>query len=283
LTCCDEISEHESAFAEGPVPNNQGERVHEEDLQLVSRMLAGDKRACDAFFAAYAKPVAAFVSRRSQLPPASIEDVVQNCFFKAIRNLTSFRGEAALFTWLCGICRHELATLYRETARRPVHASLDSEGFVRDTVLEMHAPSATEPHHELDLAADRFDIVTTLNRLPDRYARALDWKYGDGFSVDEVAGMLGLSTMAAQSLLARARVAFKDRWQCRPAVFGDPKRVTAHHEISAHRGMSRGVRLAIPDRESLQGSTPARIHRGQTKDRFTAGVQDVLLVDAPRS
>jgi RNA polymerase sigma-70 factor, ECF subfamily len=197
------------------MPNNQGERVHEEDLQLVSRMLAGDKRACEAFFAAYAKPVAAFATRRSKLPPASIEDVVQNCLFKAIRNLASFRGEAALFTWLCGICRHELATLYRKTARHPVHASLDSDGFARDTVLEMPAPLATEPHYEFDVAADRFDIVTTLNRLPHRYARALEWTYADGSSVHEVAGRLGLSAIAAQSLLARARVAFKGRWQCR--------------------------------------------------------------------
>jgi RNA polymerase sigma-70 factor (ECF subfamily) len=48
--------------------------------------------------------------------------------------------------------------------------------------------------------------------LPARYARALEWKYGDGFSVDEIARMLGLTTIAAQSLLARARVAFKQSW-----------------------------------------------------------------------
>ena len=52
----------------------------------------------------------------------------------------------------------------------------------------------------------------TLNGLPERYARALEWKYGDGFSVQEIARMLGLTTIAAQSLLARAREAFKQGW-----------------------------------------------------------------------
>jgi DNA-directed RNA polymerase specialized sigma24 family protein len=40
----------------------------------------------------------------------------------------------------------------------------------------------------------------------------LEWKYGDGFSVAEIAGMLGLTPTAAQSLLARARKEFKDLW-----------------------------------------------------------------------
>jgi len=40
----------------------------------------------------------------------------------------------------------------------------------------------------------------------------LEWKYGDGFSVEEIAGMLGLTTIAAQSLLARARKEFKEHW-----------------------------------------------------------------------
>ena len=38
-------------------------------------------------------------------------------------------------------------------------------------------------------------------------------QYGDGFSVQEIAQMLGLTPIAAQSLLARARVAFKECWR----------------------------------------------------------------------
>jgi DNA-directed RNA polymerase specialized sigma24 family protein len=41
---------------------------------------------------------------------------------------------------------------------------------------------------------------------------ALEAKYGDGLSVEEIAAMLGVTTIAAQSLLARAREAFRDLW-----------------------------------------------------------------------
>jgi RNA polymerase sigma-70 factor (ECF subfamily) len=176
-------------------------------------MLAGNQRAFDAFFAAYAQRLAAFVSRRSNLPAAAVEDVVQNSLIKAIRNLSSFRGEAALFTWLCEICRHELVSLHRKATRQPSHDSLDAAPFIRDAVLELRAPSEFEPPNELALAEHRGAVAVTLNGLPERYARALEWKYGDGFSVQQIASMLGLSTIAAQSLLARAREAFKECWR----------------------------------------------------------------------
>jgi RNA polymerase sigma-70 factor (ECF subfamily) len=176
-------------------------------------MLAGEQRACDEFFAAYAPRLATFAARRANLPSASIEDVVQNSLLKALRNLRSFRAESALFTWMCQICRNELANLYQAAARRPACESLDSDASVRGEVLELHAPSEREPPNELGLEAHRRAIVTTLNRLPERYAYALERKYGDGFSVQQIAEMLGLTSVSAQSLLARARAAFKESWR----------------------------------------------------------------------
>ncbi|MEJ0036060.1 MAG: RNA polymerase sigma factor [Gammaproteobacteria bacterium] len=186
--------------------------MYQEDRQLVTRMLAGDARAFDAFFASYARRLAAFAARRTAFPAASIEDLVQTTLIKAIRNLHRFRGEAALFTWLCEICRNELINLRRKASRRPEHDDIDELAESDDTLLELRAAETTNPLCALEMAAHRGAIAETLNGLPERYARALEWKYGDGFSVDEIARMLGLTTIAAQSLLARARVAFKQSW-----------------------------------------------------------------------
>jgi RNA polymerase sigma-70 factor (ECF subfamily) len=175
-------------------------------------MLAGDERAFDAFFAAYARRLAAFAARRADLPPATVEDLVQNTLIKAIRNLASFRGEAALFTWLCEICRNEIVNVVRKSARQPEHDSLDEIANDGESPLELRAPACDEPLQVLELDSHRNAIAATMNGLPERYALALEWKYGDGFSVEEIARMLGLTTIAAQSLLARARQAFKTSW-----------------------------------------------------------------------
>jgi RNA polymerase sigma-70 factor (ECF subfamily) len=186
--------------------------VYEADQKLVKRMLAGEQRAFDSFFCTYAERLVAFAARRSTLPPAAIEDIVQNSLIKALRKLAHFRGESALFTWLCEICRHELASLYRKAARQPEHESVDVLSQAREAVLELRAPEEQDPEHELEAASQRVAVAATLNGLPERYARALEWKYGDGFSVDEIAQMMGLTSVAVQSLLARARLAFRESW-----------------------------------------------------------------------
>ena len=194
------------------MPIDRSRRGCEHEQDLVERMLAGEQRACNGFFAAYAPRLATFAMRRSRLPAASIEDVVQNSLVKALRNLHSFRAESALFTWLCQICRNELENQYQAAARQPACESLDSDPSIRGEVLELPAPAEGEPPNELGLEVHRRAIVTTLNRLPETYAYALEWKYSDGFSVQQIAQMLGLTSISAQSLLARARAAFKESW-----------------------------------------------------------------------
>ena len=192
--------------------------MYEADRVLVSRMRAGEQRAFDEFFNASASRLAAFVSRRSGLDPASVEDIVQNTLIKAVRNLASYRGEAALFTWVTEICRHELADARRKAARRPAHDSLDEPDVVAFPMPQLWVPEHREPAAEAEVHRRQEAVIRALNDLPERYARALEAKYGDGLSVKEVAALFGLTTVAAQSLLARARDAFRDRWNSESEV-----------------------------------------------------------------
>jgi RNA polymerase sigma-70 factor, ECF subfamily len=187
--------------------------VYEADRALVARMRAGDQRAFEEFVNASAPRLTAFATRRSSLDAASLEDVVQNTLIKAVRNLASYRSEAALFTWLTEICRHELVDMHRKAARRPTQVSLDETAATRLAVAALRAPEHQEPAATLEAAARAAAVMQVLASLPERYFRALEAKYGDGLSVDEIAKELGLTMIATQSLLARAREAFRERWR----------------------------------------------------------------------
>lgn len=187
--------------------------MYEADRQLVARMRAGEQRAFDEFFAVCASRLAAFAARRSGLDFASLEDIVQNTLIKALRNLDSYRGDAALLTWVTEICRHELADVHRKAARRPVHESLDSMESESAAVLQLRLPEPSEPPGELELNMRQAAILRVLDALPKQYAIALEAKYGDGLSVDDIAKLLDVTPIAAQSLLARAREAFRDAWR----------------------------------------------------------------------
>ena len=186
--------------------------MYEADLELVAKMLAGEQRAFDVFFDTSAQRLTAFAARRSGLDGASLEDVVQNALIKAVGNLAHYRGEAALFTWLSGICLHELADARRKATRRPAHVSLFESGAVQEAITHLRAPEHEEPVAQLDAEQQGAAVMRILEALPERYALVLEAKYGDGLAVADIARQLGVSMIAAQSLLARAREAFREKW-----------------------------------------------------------------------
>ena len=178
--------------------------VHTQDLDLARRVVGKDKKAAEYFFDTYFSRLYRFVALRVDRPDAC-EDVVQETMIKALRHLSTYRGEAALFTWLCQIGRNEVSNYFRRHGRKEeMLVSLDDNPDVRATL-----ESVSDPDSTIDTLATERIVQLTLDYLPDRYGQALEWKYLDGLSVDEIAGRMDLGVIAVQSLLARAREAFR--------------------------------------------------------------------------
>jgi RNA polymerase sigma-70 factor (ECF subfamily) len=189
-----------------------------DDRDLVAAMLAGDERAFTRFFETYFPRVYRFVLPRLGHNVDAAKDVVQSTLIKAMRALGDWRGEATLFTWLCQISRRQIADHVR-TQRR--HAGkvvlIDDSDEVRAALEAVEAPDADDPFRGADRAELRRLVHAVLDRLPQRYGEALEWKYVEGRSVAEIGDRLGIGHTAAQSLLARARIAFREGLE---AVFG---------------------------------------------------------------
>jgi RNA polymerase sigma-70 factor (ECF subfamily) len=188
------------------------------ERQWVERMLAGDERAFSAFFEDYYPRLYRFALPRVGRNAETAKDVVQATLIKAMRKLGDFRGEAALFTWVCQICRHQIADHVRAERRYSDKVILlEDSDDVRAALESIEAPASDDPLRRCDRAELRRLIHAVLDRLPGRYGDALEWRYIEGHSVEEIGQRLGIGHTAAQSLLARARVAFRDGLE---AVFG---------------------------------------------------------------
>jgi RNA polymerase sigma-70 factor (ECF subfamily) len=130
---------------------------------------------------------------------------------KAIRKLGSYRGEAALFTWLCTICRNEIADHRARVARDRKHLVLTEDApDIRAAVEAIAAPESDDPEINFRRLETTRLIQVALDQLPTHYGNALEWKYVYGYSVEEIAAKLGVGFEAAQSLLARAKRAFQE-------------------------------------------------------------------------
>ncbi|HET9692985.1 MAG TPA: sigma-70 family RNA polymerase sigma factor [Steroidobacteraceae bacterium] len=189
-----------------------------DDRDLVAAMLAGEERAFTVFFETYFPRVYRFALPRLNRNADATKDVVQGTLIKAMRAIGDWRGEAALFTWLCQICRRQIADHVRSQRRHSDKVVLiDDSDEVRAALESIEAPETDDPFRGADRAELRRLVHAVLDRLPHRYGEALEWKYVEGRSVEEIGQRLGIGQTAAQSLLARARIAFREGLE---AVFG---------------------------------------------------------------
>jgi RNA polymerase sigma-70 factor (ECF subfamily) len=180
------------------------------DRALVRRLLAGEERAFDEFFGAYFPNLYRFALVRMNDDGNAAEEVVQATLCEAVRRIETYRGEAALFTWLCTFCRHEISAYYRRARRAQPALSLPEDLPQVQAALESLAAAEEGPEQALRRSELARFVRTALDHLPPHYGDALEWKYIDGLSVTEIGDRLEIGTKAAESLLTRARIAFRD-------------------------------------------------------------------------
>ena len=182
-----------------------------DDRELVGRMLSGDQRAFNEFFEVYADRLYRFALARLNDDSAAAEDAVQQTLCRAVEKLEQFRGESALFTWLCRICRNAIADSFRaKGSPRGVVVPFDDNEEVRTALEAMSALSSVDPENAAMSGQIEKLVRAVLDYLPGRYGDVLEWKYMQGLSVNEIAKRLNVGSKAAESTLNRARIAFRD-------------------------------------------------------------------------
>jgi len=181
-----------------------------DDRNLVKGMLAGEEQAFEEFFEGHFARLYRFALPRVGQNADAAEEVVQAALCKAISALKSWRGEAALFTWICTFCRHEISGHYRRSGKAPQPMGLiEGAPDMGPGLVRLAERTARAPDDEAQRRDEARLVQETLDILPARYGNALEWKYIQGLSVGEIADRLKVGTKAAESLLTRARQAFR--------------------------------------------------------------------------
>lgn len=174
-----------------PAPNRS-------DVDLLAGVVAGDSRCVRALLDDAGDVLYGFVFARVGGDPGAAEDIVQETFLEAVRSAHTFRGDAALRTWLCAIARRRVARYYEAERRREV--SRQGLRLVGSTAAVLDDASIIERRDE---------IVRALGSLSPLHRQVLVLKYLDERSVEDIAVELGRSRVQVQSLLQRARVSLR--------------------------------------------------------------------------
>ena len=187
-------------------------QAHPADKALARAVLKGDREALRTLFDTHHGPIYRYCLQHA--PEADAEEIASDTLRQAIRRIETYRGEAALATWIHQIARSQLSQHFRRAERRPQLVSV-SASAEQDEQLPSEVDMTTaqlDTPEEAKETADRQALVhRLLDLLPGDYGNVLEWKYIEGLSVEEIAGRLSTTTLAVQSKLARARRAFKER------------------------------------------------------------------------
>jgi len=147
------------------------------------------------------------------------EDLVQETYLKAIRNLHRYRDDGSCKAWLFRILTNTFIDRYRSSQRapRPVEFEDEAASSAQDQPDEETRAGETiealSDHHSMHEFLSKFmvdEVKSAIDGLPDIFRDAIVLRDIQGFSYQEVADALGIPIGTVMSRLYRGRRLLQD-------------------------------------------------------------------------
>ena len=162
-----------------------------DDGLLVSRAQGGDEAAFAGLYERYARFIHGVLLARAGA--AEVDDLVQEVFLTAWKNLRTLRDPAAFGGWLSTIARNRAADLHRR--------EVDSVQLPAD----LPAPGAVGSHAEASAVLD------VIQSLPDAYRETLVLRLVEGMTGPEIAEHTGLTPGSVRVNLHRGMKLLREK------------------------------------------------------------------------
>lgn len=168
--------------------------LHEE---LINQCRNGNEEAHFRLYKLYAKAMYN-VGYRITGNEADAEDVLQEAFINAFKNIESYRADATFGSWLKRIVVNKAINVLK---KRKAELVSQEDGF--DAIAE-----EAEPEYKAELSVER--VRHCINLLPDGYRSVLSLYLLEGYDHEEIAGIMGITESTSKSQLNRAKNKLKE-------------------------------------------------------------------------
>lgn len=168
------------------------------DAELVAESLAGNPDAFRQIVERYQTLICSLAYCATGSVSQS-EDLAQETFVTAWKDLAALREPAKLRTWLCAIVRFRISKQFRRQAREPIHVAEQLEAV--DSAAALEAPPSVQAITNEETAI----LWRSLEGIPDMYREPLVLFYREHQSIGTVAAHLDLTEDAVKQRLSRGR------------------------------------------------------------------------------
>jgi RNA polymerase sigma-70 factor, ECF subfamily len=169
-------------------------RPPDDNDDLVARCQAGDVDAFEELYRLHSPRIYSLACRMTGSPQEG-EDLLQDIFLHVHRKLGSFRGDAALGTWLYRLAMNQCLDFVRSRQSR---MRVMTDGFEED--------GSDEPVAPRDQPVVRLDLERAVQQLPDGYRAAFVLHDVEGLDHKQIADLLGISEGTSRSQVFKARM-----------------------------------------------------------------------------
>jgi RNA polymerase sigma-70 factor, ECF subfamily len=176
--------------------------MEDSDSVAVARVKAGDGDAYRALVDRHSRSVFRLAYRMTG-NEQDAEDVVQETFLRAYKQLHRYEGRASFGTWLYRIASNYSLDLMRSRARHPQVAIEESAAPGTDA---LGAVASNAPGPDRLLFGDEVQraVASTLKELSQQERTAFVLRHFEGQSIEEIGSSLGLSGNATKHSIFRA-------------------------------------------------------------------------------
>ena len=179
-----------------------------DESELIARIQAGDKTACDECIALHS-PALNRLLLRLLGNEQDAEDVLQETFLNAFRAIDSFEGRSSLSTWLYRIAYN--AAMMR--LRRPKARTISVEETMNETpgyIPRQLFDWCCLPEETYDSEEVQTELRQSIAAMPETLQMVFMLRELEGMSTEETANTLDISPSAAKVRLHRARQWLRD-------------------------------------------------------------------------
>jgi len=183
--------------------------IYPDEAALLEGLKRGDPEACACMIKQYAPRVYAIAIRMVN-DPNEAEEVLQETFISACKNINKFEGRSALGTWLHRIATNAALMHLRKQKNREVSLDAPIEMHGGDDVYREVQDWAITPDDHAMNSETRAVLEQAISELPETLRTVFILREIEGYSTEETANILGISVSAAKVRLHRARLRLRE-------------------------------------------------------------------------
>ncbi len=186
------------------------------DHELVAAVMTGDASAFEAIMRRHNRLMFR-TARGIVTDDADAQDVVQEAYLRAFTAMRSYRGDAALSTWLARIAINVALSLHRKQGRLvqldEAQEAIDAEQVAEDPMADLPSDHVASPETQAAQAQVRQLLQRAIDELPPLYRSVFMLRAVQEMSVEESASALQVSPDVVKTRYLRARAKLRQRLQ----------------------------------------------------------------------